>query len=82
MPEFDPEIWIPEFIKLCYTDDLKKGNRNWSNFPDRIAETVYAVTPMLMDYETWMLYTDENREKMRTMWSKYAYKKAKKFVGA
>jgi hypothetical protein len=78
---FTPEIWIDTFIKDCYMDYLKLGCKDWSLFPDRIAETVYAVTPIFTDFETWMLYTDEARDKLRRMWSKYSYKKAKKFIG-
>lgn len=81
MNEFDPEVWIPKFIKDCYMDNLKLGRKEWSTFSEQIEEAVYAVTPIFMDYETWMLYTDENREKMRRMWGRYSYKQAKKFIG-
>lgn len=80
MSEFDPEIWIPQFIKNCYIESLKLGRRDWSTFPEQIEETVYAVTPVFMDYKTWMLYKEKDREKMRKMWGKYSYKQAKKFI--
>jgi hypothetical protein len=79
--EFTPEIFISKFISTCYMDDFSLGNRDWKDFPSKIEEAIYAITPLFIDYPTWMSYTDRDREKMRGMWSKYSYKKAKNFLG-
>jgi hypothetical protein len=78
LEEFIPEVWIEAFIKQCYFD---ARGVDLDRLCEMCSEVVYEITPIFIDYEIWMAYSDADRLKMRKMWSRYTYKLAHKLLG-